>query len=147
MDGDIKPQKSDGRFQKGHAGFKPKGAAAIFTRDIKNGFVDAAVKHGADGKGKDGMMGFATWLLKNDIKAFASIFGRCVPLQLHADVSHTIGQVVINPVPQGQYLSEDQIRALMDPPLIEHEEAEPEPEVEFDTSNMIRLDPHNGYKR
>jgi hypothetical protein len=58
-----KLRNPDGTFQPGHPAppahiRRQKGTPNKITRDIKNGIVEAAVKLGSDGKGKDGLVGY-----------------------------------------------------------------------------------------
>ncbi|MBR0848801.1 hypothetical protein JQ543_13695 [Bradyrhizobium diazoefficiens] len=83
------------------------------TRDLKQGIVDAAIKHGSNGKGAGGLGGFFQYMIKNDLRAFASLMGRVIPLQVNATPGAFIGAVNIVGVPAGQYLSEEQVKAMM----------------------------------
>jgi hypothetical protein len=112
------PTKANGknvghRFQNGHPGYKPKGAGCKITRDLKQGIVDAAIKHGRDGKGSGGLQGFFRYMIKNDLRAFASLMGRVIPLQISGNINGTVGSVIVTPVPAGHYLTEEQVKASM----------------------------------
>lgn len=119
------------RFQKGH---KPtvrraKGTVNKITRSIKDGIIDAAVAHGSNGKGKDGLPGFFQFLLRKDLKSFARLVGRLLPVNIKADenLAAAMGGVTINvvTVENGRYLSEEEIRTgklepvAIPPPVIE----------------------------
>jgi hypothetical protein len=122
MDQEPQPQpqpkpRKPGTFVKGHPGYRKQGAANRISRDIKAGMVDSAIEHGRDGNGKDGLPGFCSWLLKNDLKSWCSIFGRLVPLQVHGDVQVGIQSVNIIAVPADKYLSAEDIQKLTPPEL------------------------------
>jgi hypothetical protein len=52
MTDEPKP-KSDGRFQKGHPGYRRKGTPNKFTKDVKQWLLEAAMNIGLDGQGKN----------------------------------------------------------------------------------------------
>jgi hypothetical protein len=97
-----------------------RGATNRISRDIKAGMVNSAIEHGRDGKGKDGLDGFCSWLLLNDLKSWCSIFGRLVPLQIRGDMQVGVGITAVNivSVPAGSFLSAEDI-AKLTPPMIE----------------------------
>ena len=82
------------------------------TRDIKEGIVDAAIRHGLDGKGADGLSGYLFMLSRDYPKQFTSLLGRMLPLQIQGNLGQFIGAVNITPVPQGQYLTAEQIKSM-----------------------------------
>ncbi len=136
---------TDGRFKPGHAGSgrRRAGTPNKITKDIKTGIIDAAVKHGFDGKGKDGLVGYCHFLASRHPKAFASLLGRLLPLQVSGDVKVGVTEVKIVSVPPDRYLSADDIKKLypslaLEPPdsddVIEHEPAT------GDYHNVRRLD-------
>ena len=106
-----------GMFKPGH---KPKatrqpGQANRMTRDIKQGIVDAAEMHGSDGKGKDGLTGYLFHLAKKHPKAFSSLIGKTIPLQVNARVGTFIGSVNIVSVPTERFLTADDIARIDKP--------------------------------
>jgi hypothetical protein len=52
------------------------------TRLLKEALILAAEKHGSNGKGKDGLVGFLLHLIDEDLGAFATLLGRVLPLQV-----------------------------------------------------------------
>jgi hypothetical protein len=63
--------------------------------------LGSAIEHGRDGRGLDGLRGFCSWLLKEDLKAYCAILARLIPMQVSGDVSVAIKRVTIMPVPSG----------------------------------------------
>lgn len=63
------------------------------TATLKEAILAAGEAVGADGSGKDGLTGYLTHVAKKDIKAFSSLLGRVLPLQLSNDDT---GGLVIN---------------------------------------------------
>lgn len=115
----ARPRGPDGKFVKGQPvpaqmPRRKKGVANRITRDIKYGLTEAAIRHGSNGRGKGGLVGFFQYLLLTDLRAFANLIGRMVPLQLNADVNGggTVN-VTISPVPSGNFLSLEEARAMM----------------------------------
>ena len=54
---------------------RARGTRNRITRDIKQGLIESAVRHGFDGEGKDGLVGYFNYLLKNDLRAHANLIG------------------------------------------------------------------------
>ena len=152
-----RPKKPNGstQFPPGHV---PKvrrapGTRNKITRDIKHGLIESAVKHGSDGKGKGGLIGYFDYLLKKDLRAHAALMGKLLPYNVSADLSVSgISALRIVSVPHDRYLSPDQVRRLThpdleppsDPVVIESTPVviEPEPEpVEPEPTNVTRLNP------
>lgn len=69
----MKRQKSGGR---------KKGTPNKATSTLKDAILVAAEQVGADGKGADGLTGYLRRVAIEDIKAFASLLGRVLPLQV-----------------------------------------------------------------
>ena len=91
---------------------RKKGVANRITRDIKYGITEAAIRHGSNGRGKGGLVGFFQYLLLTDLRS--NLIGRLVPLQLNADVSGggTVN-VTIASVPSGHFLTLEEARSVM----------------------------------
>ena len=113
----ARPRGPDGKFVKGQPvpaqmPRRKKGVANRITRDIKYGLTEAAIRHGSNGRGKGGLVGFFQYLLLTDLRAFANLIGRLVPLQLNADVNGggTVN-ISIASVPSGHFLSLEEARA------------------------------------
>lgn len=73
-------------FKKGQP--RPEGAGRVTGKSnrmptlLKECILAAAELHGKDGKGKDGLTGFLFNLAEKDIRAFAMLLGRVLPLQI-----------------------------------------------------------------
>jgi hypothetical protein len=52
------------------------------TRLLREALILAAEKHGSNGNGKDGLVGFLLHLIDKDLGAFATLLGRVLPLQV-----------------------------------------------------------------
>jgi hypothetical protein len=72
------------RFQPGHekTGGRQPGVRNRTTRLLKEAIIMAAELEGSDGEGKDGLVGFLRRVANTDIRAFASLLGRVIPLQV-----------------------------------------------------------------
>jgi hypothetical protein len=71
-------------FQPGHekTGGRQPGVRNRTTRILKEAIIMAAELEGSDGEGKDGLIGFLRRVANTDIRAFASLLGRVIPLQI-----------------------------------------------------------------
>jgi hypothetical protein len=84
---------------------KPKGAVNKTTKLLKEAILLAAEKVGSDGEGKDGLTGYLVEVARSDVKAFAGLLGKVIPLQVNAKVS---GNLAV-----GKYdLSDDELAAI-----------------------------------
>lgn len=61
---------------------RPKGAPNKTTALLKDAIVKAAEAVGEDGRGKDNLVGYCKKLAKEEPKAFASLLGRVLPMQV-----------------------------------------------------------------
>jgi hypothetical protein len=85
--------------RKGKGGSKPgerrggrqKGTPNKTTAALKDAILTAAELCGADGKGKDGTVGYLTYVAKTDVKAFAGLLGKVLPLQLAGKDGEPVG--------------------------------------------------------
>ncbi|KAA0698540.1 hypothetical protein DTW90_12090 [Neorhizobium sp. P12A] len=64
-----------------------KGTPNKTTAVLKDAILLAADSAGQDMNGKDGLMGYCRFLAEKEPRAFASLLGRVMPLQLSAAVS------------------------------------------------------------
>lgn len=99
-------RQPNGRFVKGHRRIaaRVKGIPNKISRDLREGILDAAISHGADGNGKGGLSGCCDWLLRNHTKAFVPLLVRLLPLQVSGQVNHqTKLNVQIVSVPRGMF--------------------------------------------
>jgi hypothetical protein len=74
------------QFKPGHekipgSGRRP-GQQARYTRLLKEAVMEAAELEGSDGEGKDGLIGLLRRIAKEDIKTFAMLLARAMPLQI-----------------------------------------------------------------
>ena len=72
----FRPGNPDGR-----AG-RPKGSQNRYTKLLKEAVIEAAELEGFDGKGKDGVVGLLRKICKKDLKTFAMLMARAMPLQI-----------------------------------------------------------------
>lgn len=63
-------------------GGRQKGSLNKTTGLLKDAILKAAEDSGEDGSGKDGLVGYLRLVARSDIKAFASLLGRVLPLQV-----------------------------------------------------------------
>lgn len=61
---------------------RPKGSVNKTTAMLKEAILGAATSTGFDGKGKDGLMGYCAFLATTEPKAFATLLGRVLPMQV-----------------------------------------------------------------
>ena len=61
---------------------RPPGSRNKTTRAIHQASLLAAEAIGEDGKGLNGVVGYLTWLGKNEPASFAAILGKLIPLQV-----------------------------------------------------------------
>jgi len=80
-----KPPKSPGR---------PKGSPNKTTTALKEAILRAAEEVGADGQGKEGVVGYLKHVAREDVKAFAGLLGKVLPLQVTGENDGPL-QVVI----------------------------------------------------
>lgn len=82
-------RKSTGQFGAGNPG-KPKGAANKTTKTLREAILLAAEQSGGDGKGKGGLVGYLKRVAYQDVKAFAGLLGRVLPLQVQGDPNNPL---------------------------------------------------------
>jgi hypothetical protein len=102
------------------------GTVNKITRDLKSGIIDAATAYGSDGQGTGGLTGYLFMLAGDHPKAFASLLGKMLPLQVSSSIQNLIGQVNIVSIPADHYLSREDARKLAEPPIVEHERETPQ---------------------
>lgn len=61
---------------------RPKGSANKTTTSLKEAILSAAAEHGEDDMGKDGLTGYLRKVAREDVKAFAGLLGRVLPLDV-----------------------------------------------------------------
>mgnify|MGYP001196487471 CR=1 FL=1 len=78
MADDPKIGPSTGNRGKG----RKKGVPNRTTRVLKDAILQAAELEGADGEGADGLVGYCRSVARKDKKAFSSLLGRVLPVQM-----------------------------------------------------------------
>lgn len=61
---------------------RKKGSANKTTALLKDAIIRAAEATGADKAGRDGLVGYCTFLAKEEPKAFAQLLGKVLPMQV-----------------------------------------------------------------
>lgn len=61
---------------------RPKGSPNKTTAALKDAILLAAKQVGYDAKGKGGLTGYLKHVAENDVKAFAALLGKVLPLQV-----------------------------------------------------------------
>lgn len=79
------------------------------TAALKEAILQAAEKVGMDGKGKGGLQGYLQRVAEQDVKAFSSLLGKVLPLQVTGEGG---GPVEASLTVDVAGLSMDQLRAL-----------------------------------
>src|SRR6266404_1843607 len=82
---------------------RPKGSRNVLTRVISDAILVAAEQVGEDGKGKGGLVGYLKRVAKKDPKAFCSLLGRVLPLQVQVESKTEV-----------RYKSVEEVRAELD---------------------------------
>ncbi len=69
---------------------RPKGAANKTTTALKEAILAAATEHGEDDQGKGGLKGYLRKVAREDVKAFAGLLGKVLPLDVNATGGFTV---------------------------------------------------------
>ena len=119
MDQKQEPPRRPGTFLPGHdprrkATHRPKGSRNKIPNDIRRDCVEGLARHGLDGKGKDGFVGYIQYLASKHPKQAARIVEKILPLTIKGDglTSSRIGTVNIVSVPEGKYLRPEEIARM-----------------------------------
>lgn len=70
------------RPKRAKTGGRQKGTPNKTTGALKDAILLAADQVGEDGSGKDKLVGYLRTVAKSDVKAFASLLGRVLPMQV-----------------------------------------------------------------
>lgn len=90
-------QTAENGIGKGKAGpGRPRGKSNKTTSTLKEAILAAAEQVGHDGQGKDGLTGYLKKVAETDVKAFSTLLGKVLPLQLAGDGGGPIS-IVISP--------------------------------------------------
>lgn len=73
-----KPKVGLDRSKTGRA----KGTPNKTTKALKDAILLAAEATGCDGKGKDGLVGYLKHVAASDVKAFSTLLGKVLPMQV-----------------------------------------------------------------
>lgn len=73
---------ADGRGGKRKGAGRPKGSTNKTTSLLREAIIFAAEETGVDGEGTDGLVGYCKHLALHEPKAFASLMGRVLPIQV-----------------------------------------------------------------
>jgi hypothetical protein len=73
---------------------RPKGAQNKTTKTLKEAILLAAEKVGADGEGKDGLVGYLVEVARSDVKAFAPLLGRLIPTEVTGELTFSLAERV-----------------------------------------------------
>ena len=69
---------------------RPKGQTNRTTTALKEAILQAATEHGEDDTGKNGLTGYLRKVAREDVKAFAGLLGRVLPLDVNATGAFTV---------------------------------------------------------
>lgn len=64
---------------------RPKGTPNKTTKALKEAILLAAEEHGEDDAGTNGLKGYLRKVAREDVKAFAGLLGKVLPLQVSGD--------------------------------------------------------------
>ena len=70
------------------------------TKLLKEAILQAAEEHGEDDAGKDGLTGYLRKVAREDVKAFAGLLGKVLPLEVSGDPDRPLQMVVVTGVPR-----------------------------------------------
>jgi len=73
---------------------RPKGLQNKTTRELKEAILQAAEQTGKDGSGREGLVGYLKRVAEEDVKAFAGLLGKVLPLQVTGEGGGAV-QVII----------------------------------------------------
>lgn len=98
--GNRKERDTSGKFASGNGG-RPKGSVNKTTAALKDAILMAAAEHGEDDLGTDGLKGYLRKVAREDVKAFAGLLGRVLPMTVGGDpdnpVIHQIVRRIVRP--------------------------------------------------
>jgi hypothetical protein len=123
-----------GLYRRGHrkTGGRKKGTQNTLTRELKEAILNAAIKHGLDGKGKDGLEGYMLMLASNERKIFGVLLRAVLPMQMNASIETSLNvryKTIEEASEEARRLGlpERRVFELKDYRRIEHEPNEPPP--------------------
>lgn len=74
---------------------RPRGAVNKTTKTLKEAILRAAELSGRDLKGKDGLVGYLRRVADEDVKAFAGLLGKVLPMTVAGDPENPVGVTII----------------------------------------------------
>ena len=80
-------------------GGRKKGVPNRCTKLLKEAILQAAEDVGQDGSGTGGLIGYLRFVARTEAKAYASLLGRVLPLQISGDRENPI-QMIVTGVPR-----------------------------------------------
>lgn len=83
-------RKPTGAAAMGAGPGRPKGVPNKLTITLREAILLAAEDVGSDGAGQGGLRGYLRRVAAEDVKAFASLLGRVLPLQVAGDSENPI---------------------------------------------------------
>ncbi|MFG1283367.1 hypothetical protein [Xanthobacter autotrophicus] len=75
---------------------RKKGTPNKTTALLKDAIIKAAESVGEDGEGREGLVGYLKRVAKEDVKAFSSLLGKVLPLQVTGDNDGPL-QIIVYP--------------------------------------------------
>jgi hypothetical protein len=98
------------------------GSINRISKDLKSGILNGAIAHGYDGEGAGGLDGYLQMCATKYPKHYMHLLGKLLPLQVGDGLTgQRIGTINIVSVPEGRYLSEEDIAKTRAPSFIEHD--------------------------
>lgn len=83
-------------------GGRQKGTPNKLTAALKDAILTAAELVGSDGEGKDGVVGYLTMVAKSDVKAFAALLGKVLPMQVTGEDGAALKVEIVHFCEQGE---------------------------------------------
>lgn len=90
-------QKPRGAAALGAGPGRPKGSTNKTTRILRDAILEAASAVGHDGKGREGLTGYLKRVAERDIKAFATLLGKVLPMQITGEGGGPVQAVSMTP--------------------------------------------------
>lgn len=84
--------------RRGNAGRgRKQGVPNKTTTALKEAILHAAEATGEDGEGKGGLTGYLKHVARSDVKAFSSLLGKVLPMQVTGDGTAAINVIINKP--------------------------------------------------
>lgn len=94
---------------------RKKGQGNKIPVSLKRAIIDAAAAYGSDGKGSGALQGYLFFLAGKHPRAFSSLLGRLMPLQLDGHLASSVAQVNVVAIPADHFSSADDLAKLLQP--------------------------------